>query len=118
MNTNKLEGAALDYWALHADGRAEEIIGVSYAEFISYSEDDQFRFMFHWDIVGPIIDQERISVEADEYSDGWHAWCVHAALPDGVQRSSCSGPTPIIAALRCLVASKYGAEVPDSGMAA
>lgn len=65
-----------------------------------------------WDIGGPIIHKEEISVIEtgdaskwegrvwDEYSQSFRRW---------------SGPTPLIAAMRCYVASKLGeeVEVPD-----
>ena len=68
-----------------------------------------------WSQGGPIIERERISVEAveDEETENWRAyldWRTDEALQDG--------PTPLIAAMRCYVASKLGDEVdvPDELM--
>lgn len=56
-----------------------------------------------WMYGGPIIDREKISIRQwDNVPD------VHAYLPEG---DWVSGPTPLIAAMRCFVMSKLGDEV-------
>ena len=55
-----------------------------------------------WAQGGPIIERE--GVQLARVGDVWEAW-VDA---DGV---FCQGPTPLIAAMRCYVASKLGDEV-------
>jgi hypothetical protein len=93
MKTSELTGAALD-WAVH-QARFE---GACHDEpFPSYSTD--------WAQGGPIIERERINLEPFSNINGeqWSA--------DGEWDS----PTPLIAAMRCYVASKLGdeVEVPD-----
>lgn len=51
-----------------------------------------------WTDGGPIIDRERIKLEPWEYDSEWQA--------DGIW-----GPTPLIAAMRAYVASRFGDEV-------
>lgn len=53
-----------------------------------------------WEQGGPIIERERISLDADNS----HTW-----LAMGVGGKPCAaGPTPLVAAMRCYVASKLG----------
>tara|TARA_R110000796_G_C14209960_1_gene393103 strand:+ start:64 stop:489 length:426 start_codon:yes stop_codon:yes gene_type:complete len=61
----------------------------------------QYRPSTEWAHGGPIIERERLCVYDDGY--GW------SADSDGSQRQA--GPTPLIAAMRCYVASKLGDEV-------
>lgn len=72
-----------------------------------------------WGHGGPIIERERIELAPRTANEGW--W---AALPGRdksltVSRMSLvvmSGPTPLIAAMRCLLASKFGETVPREGV--
>lgn len=63
-----------------------------------------------WSQGGPINDRERISVISDfhEIKEGWIA----ESYQGNIQQF---GPTPLIAAMRCYVASKMGdaVDVPD-----
>jgi hypothetical protein len=60
----------------------------------------------NWSQGGPIIERERIAIKENEY--GW--WFARIARGKWVR-----GKTPMIAAMRCLVASQLGdqIEVPD-----
>lgn len=74
-------------------------------DFIQYHED--------WAQGGPIIERERLQVLPiwREPSEGWAA-CVYDRIfeDDGTECYQC-GPTPLIAAMRCFVASRFGDEV-------
>lgn len=62
------------------------------------------RYSTDWELGGPIIEQEGISLldPTGNDIDAWRAYCGgHLAY----------GPTPLIAAMRCYVASKLGDEV-------
>lgn len=59
-----------------------------------------------WQHGGPIIERERICL--DEEAGVWEAAMVHPARPDGVQVSRGIGSTPLVAAMRALVAAKSG----------
>ena len=67
-----------------------------------------------WAHGGPIIEWKMIELtRGTENSNGWTATI---DLYEGdAMRESCTGPTPLIAAMRCYVASKLGdeVEVPD-----
>lgn len=68
----------------------------------------------NWGHGGPIIDRERIGTDHEDGLDpekAWHAQLVHDARSDGTQLSFASGRTPLIAAMRAFVVSKFGGEV-------
>lgn len=121
MKVSELAGAQLDYWVGKALGLTDEyLVNGQRAHrvpmFISCpSEDSEFGDMFEpstrWDHGGPIKEKHRISTA---YIDGY----VRAIMP--AQDVSCPGEghtwpmrgsTELEAAMRCLVASKYGDEV-------
>jgi len=60
-----------------------------------------------WAFCGPIIERERITIEWEGDPDSWCA-CIMAD-------QEVYGPTALIAAMRCYVASKLGdeVEIPD-----
>ena len=68
-----------------------------------------------WSQAGPIIDREQISLKSpDELGDRdgkeWEA-DMSVRHEDGAECFSGSGPTPLIAAMRAYLASKFGEEV-------
>ena len=60
-----------------------------------------------WSIAGPIIEREGIGLLAPKQSPCglWHASLLHPDI------SEWTGPTPLIAAMRCFCASRLGEEV-------
>ena len=93
---SELQGAELDYWVAKAEGytRAQyEICGRG----ISSS----------WAVCGPIIERELLSVRPHDDTN-WEA--------SGYRKGFCYsivqiGKTPLEAAMRCYVASKFGEKV-------
>ncbi len=74
----------------------------------------EFEPSTEWGQGGPILGDKKISLEyrltADEVPDWWASLDPYS--PDcSEDRVGFAGPTPLIAAMRCLVASKYGDEV-------
>jgi hypothetical protein len=67
------------------------------------------QFSTDWAQGGPIIEREEISIEYGraEFKSEWIAYKL--GLPD--EDNPQGGPTPLIAAMRCYVASKLGDEV-------
>ena len=66
-----------------------------------------------WSIGGPILHREKIATET-EHGDPWRARFGRARITfDGRAHHyhHAEGPTPLIAAMRCFVASKLGDEV-------
>ena len=99
VKVSELQGAALD-WAVN---QIEECCDDPHTPF----------FSTNWAQGGPIIEQERISVEPC-FDLKWVAICTES--PNSAFEEE--GPTPLVAAMRCYVASKLGDEVymPDELM--
>jgi hypothetical protein len=116
MKTSELTGAALD-WAV---AQIESGAGPDKAE-------KQWRYfgrVFHpstdWSQGGPIIESEGINTFkynkiSEEEPD---KWCAHKVVPRPNLEGSTNmtaiapeGPTPLIAAMRCYVASKLGDDI-------
>jgi len=101
VKTSELQGAALD-WAVM---QCEEFV------------EDVFEPSEYWGDGGPIIEREKISIEymAGAGDAGVDVWVATMTFPDkefdGVAFSEEQGPSPLIAAMRCYVASKLGDEV-------
>jgi hypothetical protein len=120
MKTADLEGAALDWAVVKAEvitlnsddhepivtNNPNHPIGINYSgertscfEPWSPSED--------WSQGGPIIERERLWIQPEIGKEGCgNAW--YAISLDG---NDSYGPTPLIAAMRCYVASRLGDEV-------
>ncbi len=107
MKTSELIGPALD-WAV---AKCEDI-HLSQASLRSQIERNgaiiqipsiRYTPSTNWNQGGPIIDRERILIEPHSFTK----WCATYKCPDAVY----DGPTPLIAAMRCFVASKLGNEV-------
>jgi hypothetical protein len=99
MKTSELTGAALDWAVAKCEGEDycahDGVDGIGNAfEATHYSTD--------WAQGGPIIEREHIAVDWDG-----SAWCAS----DNDNPIACYGPTPLIAAMRCYVASKLGEDV-------
>lgn len=102
--TKGLTDAALDWAVYKAEkgynpqiiyGKVHDDCGW---EYIAYSPS------INWALAGPIIDRERITIAPHE-KHGAKAWrALH-------MRTMLTGPTPLIAAMRCYVASKLGDSV-------
>lgn len=76
-----------------------------------YDRRDAYTYSTDWAQAGPIIEREEISVSR-EFASGqieWAAW-TPAPIRDDAEAFG-YGPTPLIAAMRCYVASKLGDEV-------
>lgn len=110
MKTNELVGVALDWAVAKAKGYAEFVLDAK--RFIEMHETGHYNYSQEWAQGGPIIEREEISVAKvgrsldDAMAPHPDCWCSHI---DGVYARY--GPTPLIAAMRCYVASKLGAEV-------
>jgi hypothetical protein len=112
MKTSELTGAALD-WAV---AKCE---GVSFVWLeTDYSTDGRTfqrgtaqaagpHYSTNWAQGGPIIEREKLDVCIHKPT---HQWC--SATQSSADRFARGyGPTPLIAAMRCYVASKLGDEV-------
>lgn len=123
MRVSNLLGAKLDYWVARAEGwevkqsesgfllRKKDEDGLTISAyigcyipfvFIEYSPSTD------WSQGGPIIEREHIKFKAGLF-EKWHA-----DLKAPNYKFGMDGPTFLIAAMRCFVASKFGHEVDDS----
>ena len=73
--------------------------------------EEWLRYSTDWSQGGPIIERERMDVGIHTPT---HQWCA-STYPSVTVFARGYGPTPLIAAMRCYVASKLGeeVEVPD-----
>ena len=104
IKTTELTGAALDWAVAKALGHHQPPYDEYTKVWLS-----QKRYSSDWAQGGPIIGRERISIDCQQGSpEFWKASC-----PRWLYFGH--GPTPLIAAMRCFVASKLGdeVEVPD-----
>jgi hypothetical protein len=92
MKVTELKGAQLDYWVARAEGLKKD-----QPNWVAYST--------MWSVGGPIMERAKISVCPG--TEGWIA-------ENWDESRYGSGPTILIAAMRCFVASKFGEEVPDA----
>ena len=100
MKTSELTGSALD-WAV---AKCENNLAWDDDRLCHVTEHGQdFEPSTNWEQGGPIIEQEMLTVGPAKHQ-GYMAW----AWP---KNQGYWGDTPLIAAMRCYVASKLGDEV-------
>jgi hypothetical protein len=105
-----LEGGELSYWVAQAQGLRVEFELINEAKhaiiFIdtAYFKGDRRIFNPHedWSDGGPIIESEKITIESPTNISGWCAYV------DGDDDGNSLGKTPLIAAMRAFVKSKFG----------
>jgi hypothetical protein len=104
---SELTGLALDSAVAKREGRPlQKGPGRTWQYWTTKGELGIYDPSANWSLAGPIIERERISIDWDDTY--WNASV-------GDFGGYCSGPTPLIAAMRCYVASKLGSvvEVPS-----
>jgi hypothetical protein len=110
MKTSELTGAALDWAVAKCEGVLEAIHETTSEELWYYDRevgsDKHFWPSTDWAQGGPIIEREEISVN---WANG--QWQAHTVNKQDEYEQIEYGPTPLIAAMRCYVASKLGDEV-------
>ena len=106
VKTNELQGAALD-WAV---AKCEGSLAANTNNVFDFKEFN-FSPSTNWAQGGPIIERDNISITSTNFSwwecdNGWYAH---------IGDRYAHGPTPLIAAMRCYVASKLGdtIEIPE-----
>jgi len=110
IKVSELTGAALD-WAVAISQKVcigEPLHSTFALEFKLMHDSGDLQFSTDWAQGGPIIEREVISLIHPKY-DCWTAHCYDKTLDD--ESYTLDGPTPLIAAMRCYVASKLGDEV-------
>lgn len=110
-NTPELTGLALDWAVADCEGQIRNLLEpIEKPWLLKYNPstemDDIYSPSRDWAISGPIIEREGIAIapKGIAFGDGWVA-CTAG------NHNHAEGETPLIAALRCYVLSKHGAEV-------
>lgn len=105
INTNELTGAALD-WAVAKCGEWDGNTDADLLGYVRGSEGWKYSPSTDWAQGGAIIEWEQIAL----FLNGDDEW----AATDGIKNTV--GDTPLIAAMRCYVASQLGdeVEIPDA----
>lgn len=93
MRTSELTSLALD-WAV---ATCEHKVWATW-RFKEDYDDGNHQYGEDWSLAGPIIEREKITLEWT--GEDWMAYIRHD--------EECFGPTPLIASMRCYVASKLG----------
>jgi hypothetical protein len=121
LKTSELQGAVLDWAVAKCEGKTKlyqirrgdsRVIDTDHPEYFEQYKRQHDEYSTDWAQGGPIIEREGITVR--RYTDA--LWDASIGRLDYVA----DGPTPLIAAMRCYVASKFGddlvlfkVEVPD-----
>ena len=114
MKTSELTGAALD-WAV---AKCEQRNITGFRNGFVFVDGDPGGVVLgmgycpstYWAQGGPIIERERISMRVNAQGGRWVAFIDNGGRYGGIEGRQ-TGPTSMIAAMRCYVASKLGDEV-------
>ena len=106
MKVSELTGAALDWAVAKCIYEPDDVVICEGRGFAYDDATKGFNPSTNWTQGGPIIEREGISVATDDVEP----WC--GFIEDGETNTLFfSGPTPLIAAMRCYVASQMGDEI-------
>jgi hypothetical protein len=110
IKTSELKDLALDYLVAKCEGRGFVFGETDYTDGHTYQRGTAQatgpHYSTNWAQGGPLIEREKINVST---YGGLLQWI--ATKKTGETFEAVSGPTPLIAAMRCYVASKLGDEV-------
>lgn len=113
IKTSELTGAAFDWAVAKCEGKeAARVQGLGGAVRLFRSvgyDPTPWQPTINWAQGGPIIEREGITVSQEGY--WWSAYFRNNLFEDDGSEHWQTGPTPLIAAMRCYVASKLGDEV-------
>ncbi len=118
MKTAELTGLALDWAVAKCEGVTVDYVDDEINRCLLMRMGGRFNPSTNWAQAGSIIEREGISVMLsfrDSYAEGANArpsgWCARKYQYGVLNEPLRYGPTPLIAAMRCYVASKLGDEV-------
>jgi len=106
--TSDLEGVALDWAVAKCEGVEVEYINDGITQCLLQKPSGRYAPSTNWAQSGPIIEREKISIELKPHGY-WMASYQYNYADE--KRFLTLGDTPLIAAMRCYVASKLGDEV-------
>lgn len=107
MKTSELTGAALDL----AVALCDDIVDKWFDSGHLTVNGDIYSPSTDWAQGGPIIEREEIELTFDRANETDTLWRSEMFDMEGVSIAHEYGPTPLIAAMRCYVASKLGDEI-------
>lgn len=121
MKTSELTGAALDWAVAKCEGATNlrydtvatwwvDLDGEPRALSSGWSPRQSWHPSTNWSQGGPIIEREKITIDYDHEGPTLMWEAKHFAF-DGTELQREYGPTPLIAGMRCYVASKLGDEI-------
>jgi hypothetical protein len=105
MKTSELTGLALDWAVAKCEGVAVDYVDDGINRCFLMSMGGRFNPSTNWAQGGPIIEREWVDLHCVNDS----LWKADCSTPNGLIMGS--GSTPLIAAMRCYVASKRGDEI-------
>ncbi len=106
MKTAELTSTALDWAVAKCERLDVSVLGDSVLLWIGKDSNIDYEPSINWAQGGPIIEREWIDLHCVDDS----LWTADCSTPDGLIMGS--GPTPLIAAMRCYVAASWGDDVP------
>jgi len=109
VKTNELSRAALDWAVAKCEGRQEPEVVNNFA--VAWYTWPNTHYSTGWAQGGPIIEREGINLDNYGKNPRWSAWTPAPERERESGEAQAYGPTPLIAAMRCYVASKLGDEV-------
>ncbi len=110
MKTNELTGAALDWAVAKCEGTLGHYVQPNEKRGTIKWETTPStrRYSTDWAQGGPIIEREGVTLtQYDDYPN----WSATLYATDYNEHTHVTAPTPLIAAMRCYVASKLGDEI-------
>lgn len=103
MKTSELTGAALDWAVAQAEGKTWSVW-----RFVEWHSDGDLNYSTDWAEGGAIIERECIELQ---YMDNFESWAASMVHEFGQESFAGYGKNPLVAAMRCYVASTLGDEV-------
>lgn len=110
IRISELSGAVLD-WAV---AKCEKIEFETVDSFLAYYEDGIFNYSTNWARGGPIIEREMIQLTLHCMVNPLHGWAALRSFDeddDVCALHRMRGKTPLLAAMRCYVASRLGDKI-------
>lgn len=111
MKTSELTGAALDWAVAKCEGVFVEYVNDGITRCLLTRAGAMFNPSTNWAQGGPIIEREQIETICNGMQPDGLEWVARTQAEKWTREPLESGPTPLIAAMRCYVASKLGEEV-------
>ena len=115
VKTSELTGSALD-WAVAKCGEWDGNTDADLLGYVRGADGWAYNPSIDWSQGGAIIEWEKITLRFSE--NNWVAewWADNSGMAKNPAQRFCPnrfevGPTPLVAAMRCFVASRLGAEV-------